>query len=391
MPKISVVIPTANRPWLVSMAAKTALLSANVELEVIVSDNSSAQNYVEENKRELSAEISDGSIRYVRPPRTLSPPEHFEFALSFAGGDLVAYLTDKMLLRTETLYQAEQAFLSSGAQILNWDYRIFDPQVEPYLGPRATSEESRKTSPCHISIYDPLEALWFKANCVPDRTLQTNRDFARGKIVYGLYTMELIRAIRSKSGTLFGGATHDYAAMVQALSLANLGAEISCIGIDFLGLKPEESLGSLTSYSGEGVRLYYESFRDTKQIVENLMVPNLFASQHNMVAHDYMKFLPIYGLEFFFNRRGWIEAIKKDLSMPSRTWENEEQEVQQTNLFSEFVLVESKKQRKSHFSLLNKCALGKKLHFRLVRFFVSMRRVALFSKPTTSTEPRAKP
>ena len=38
--------------------------------------------------------------------------------------------------------------------------------------------------------------------------------------MFGCYSMELIDRIRLKSGTIFGGATHDYSAMVQALSLA---------------------------------------------------------------------------------------------------------------------------------------------------------------------------
>lgn len=366
--KISVVIPTANRPRLLGWAAKTALLSENVDLEVIVSDNSNSQGCVEENRRELGNEIYEGRIRYVRPPHVLSPPEHFEFALSFAEGDLVAYLTDKMLLRTVTLYRAQQAMLSSGAQIVNWDYRVFDPEVDSYSGPKPTPEDPYVSDQYQVSTYDPREALWFKANCVPDRTLQTNRDFARGKIVYGLYTMDLIRRIQSKSGTLFGGATHDYSAMVQALSTASLGADISSVGVDFVALRPEESLGSLTSYSAEAAHAYFESFSDTQQIMENLMVPHLFASQHNMVAHDYLRFLPIYGLESFFDRGGWLSAIGKDLALPSRTWKNEEQRIQQNNLFSDFLRDTGASQRKSRLSLLKKCTLGRRLHFLLTKF-----------------------
>ena len=71
------------------------------------------------------------NFRIVYPPRLLSPPEHFEFALEYATGDYVAYLTDKMVVFPHALADVDAVIRASGADIVNWacaEYYLEDPE-----------------------------------------------------------------------------------------------------------------------------------------------------------------------------------------------------------------------------------------------------------------------
>ena len=72
-------------------------------------------------------------------------------------------------------------------------------------------------------------------------------------------------------------------------------------------------------------------------MLASLLVPNVYASQHNMVAHDYKKFLPMYGNEHLFSERNWIRAICTDLLSESMIWLNPAEKAAQVNLFRSHV------------------------------------------------------
>jgi glycosyltransferase involved in cell wall biosynthesis len=88
-PFISVVIPTRNRGHLVVNAIKSLLWQDFDDFELIVSDNCSADDTAQA-VRETGGE----RVRYVRPDRVLSMPDHWEFALDHARGQFITYLCD---------------------------------------------------------------------------------------------------------------------------------------------------------------------------------------------------------------------------------------------------------------------------------------------------------
>lgn len=88
-PFISVVIPTRNRAHLVRHAIQSVLWQGFDDYELIVSDNCSADGTAE-----AVREAAGGRVRYVRPDRVLSMPDHWEFALDQARGRFVTYLCD---------------------------------------------------------------------------------------------------------------------------------------------------------------------------------------------------------------------------------------------------------------------------------------------------------
>ena len=140
--------------------------------------------------------------------------------------------------------------------------------------------------------------------------------------MFGCYSRELIDRIRSRSGTVFGGATHDYSAMVQALSVARTCVMLNAYEAIFFSLPRDQSLGSATATEPQRALQYYRAFTRPDSMLSSLLVPGVYASQHNMVAHDYKKFLPMYGNEHLFSERNWIRAIGTDLLSESMVWLN---------------------------------------------------------------------
>lgn len=331
--KFSIIIPTHNRPELLAVVVKHAMQLDYPSFEVIVSDNSSEETMRRNNDEVVSEYLSQDNFRIVRPPQLLSPPEHFEFALDFASGDYVLYLTDKMMILPHILSLVAEAISASGAEIVNWAttaHQIDDAKTPAGSGTLTVSSEFLEGRP---ELYDPQAALSFKASCVVPRDKQQSKDYIIGKIIFGCYSKELIKRIRGKTGTVFNGATHDYSAMIQALSLAKSCVMLNTYGAIFITLPPDESWGSLINTYAQQALNYYKSFKDAQSILDSLMIPGLYASQHNMVAHDYKKFLPLYGNANLFNERNWLLAIYTDLVSPSKVWRDAKEKKDQLRLF----------------------------------------------------------
>jgi hypothetical protein len=335
--KFSIVIPTQDRPELLALAVRHAQRLEHPDFEIIVSDNSTSDAFRARNLQAVGASDVSAPVRVVHPSRVLSPPEHFEFALDFASGDYVAYVTDKMVLLPNVLADAEAAIHDCGADIVNWAhaaYRIDDRGHPAGAGRLFIEYEFLARAPRR---YDPMAALRSKAGCFVPRNRQSTREYATGKIVFGCFSMPLLRRIRARTGTVFGGATHDYSALVQGLSLAGSAVMLGGYGIVFIALPPDQSLGSITATEPRLALRYYQSFSDPERVLSSLMVPGLYASQHNMVAHDFQKFLPLYGHQALFNKVNWLAAICDDLADPAKIWADAGEKAAQLALFHRHV------------------------------------------------------
>jgi hypothetical protein len=331
--KFSIVVPTQDRAKLLAMAVAHAMQLDHPDFEVIVSDNSTSDEKHTMNLDAVRDYVDAPNFRIVRPPRLLSIPEHFEFALQHAKGDYVTYVTDKMAVLPRALSDVDAAISASGADIVNWacaEYFLEDP--ESPLGPGTLVEEfefldGRPTE------YDPIAALRRKASGAAPREQQPRREFVLGKLVFGCYSKELIDRILATSGTVFGGATHDYSASIQALSLARTCVMLNAYAAVFCSLPREQSSGSATATEPQRALQYYRAFTHPESILAALLVPGVYASQHNMVAHDYKKFLPMYGNQHLFSERNWIRAIGADLLSESMVWRNRAEKEAQFDLF----------------------------------------------------------
>jgi hypothetical protein len=307
------------------------------DFDVIVSDNSTSDALRNQNLDAVRDYIGKPNFKVVRPPRVLSPPEHFEFALNFAKGDYVVYLTDKMVILPRALSDVDAVIRASEPDIVNWaaaPYYIDDLECPSGTGTLVEEVEFLRGQ---AQPYDPNTALRFKASCAVPRNRQSTKDYVAGKIVFGCYSRRLIDQIVSKSSTVFGGATHDYSAMIQALSLARSCVLLKTYALIFISLPPDKSLGSIITSSPQGALQYYRSFTDSDSILASLLVPGVYASEHNMVAHDYKKFLPIYGNGHLFNEANWLSAIYTDLTSSTKMWADAEERRVQIDLFKRYV------------------------------------------------------
>ena len=102
MPYFSIVIPTRNRPNLVPTAVQSVLEQDCSDFELIISDNSDPERTAE-TRAVLAPMLADPRVRYLRPPRTLSMVEHWEWAVRQTTGEFTGVLTDRMAYKLYAL------------------------------------------------------------------------------------------------------------------------------------------------------------------------------------------------------------------------------------------------------------------------------------------------
>lgn len=88
MRKVSCIIPTKNRPDLISRAVESVLAQTHTEIEIIIVDDSTNN----ETQRVVSS--FGGSIRYIKNEKSRGAPYSRNVGLSEAKGDVIAFLDD---------------------------------------------------------------------------------------------------------------------------------------------------------------------------------------------------------------------------------------------------------------------------------------------------------
>ena len=99
MPHLTVLVPTRDRPAQLRLAAASVCAQVDLDLELIVSDNSSNELCRAENRRTISRLRTDVPVRYVSPPETMAMPDHWDWAIQHATGEYITILTDRFVLR----------------------------------------------------------------------------------------------------------------------------------------------------------------------------------------------------------------------------------------------------------------------------------------------------
>lgn len=332
--RFTVVIPTQNRPQLLILSVINAFNQNYKNFEVIVSDNSTTEEFKQENRKLLRPYLNKSDFKLISPEQELAPPEHFEFALQYAKGDYILFLTDKMILLPETLCRVYDAITETNADIINWTFYAYVTKDYDNPGALGDLHYSIQTDSVEYTHYDPIEHLSYMASGIHARQNATRESYVKGKICFGCYSRGLIEKIIDKSGSLYGGATHDYSASVQALCLAKKCVMLNQPGIIFISLPLDKSLGNLTYFNSLAALEYFQSFKNCDQIIDSLLVPGLYSSQHNMVAHDYIKYLSIHNKRHLFIDKYWLNSIMGDLNLPEKIWSSTSERNSQLNMFN---------------------------------------------------------
>ncbi len=134
MMRLTVVIPTRNRPDLAISALRSVVAAQRPEVTVLVSDNSTSGA-----DRERLAELCSGhvspQVRYARPPCPLPMAEHWEWArleaMAAFAPTHVAYLTDRMVFLAGALDVLVGLLGEHPAHVLSYSHDMVDDHRRP--------------------------------------------------------------------------------------------------------------------------------------------------------------------------------------------------------------------------------------------------------------------
>jgi hypothetical protein len=274
MTRFSVVVPTRDRPDLLGFCLESLAGQTYDEFEVVVSDNPATQP-----ARDVFDRWRRPGWRYVRPDRPLPMHENFERACGEATGDYVAVVIDKTVLHPSALEVADGALRTNPADIVTWWNEGYNPVNEAHdLGRGRFHPAARIVAP---ALYDPTAELAARfANSTPRGTDPLR--YVRGKIVFGAFSRALLERIRAHAGRVFHPLAPDYTSMVPACVLGNRALDL---GRPLLvSYNSSRSNGWLQSVDAGYARRFIEAADPA--IIDALPIPELYASQHNVVAYD---------------------------------------------------------------------------------------------------------
>jgi hypothetical protein len=109
-PTITVIIPTRNRCDTLRFALRTATAIDDDRLEIIVSDNASADG-----TRDVVEAARDPRIRYLNTGERLGMSQNWEFALSHATGDWIGFIGDDDGMLARGLERLREVIAGTGA------------------------------------------------------------------------------------------------------------------------------------------------------------------------------------------------------------------------------------------------------------------------------------
>lgn len=236
-PLVSVIIPTHGRPEC-AVSTIRAVLAASDELEVVVSDTSSEDK--------ISPEFAGKDIprlKLLRPGEPLSVVDNFNFALSHATGEYLAFIGDDDLVSTQI------------AEIARWGianhvdaFSFTFPML--YYWPTFSSSTRWKAEGSTLVISDfDGRVTPFDAKAELSAALRSMGSGVLGmpRAYAGMISRPLVERIVATHGELFGGVSPD----IYSASLISLESQKS-YRVDFPIVVPGACAGSTSGKSARG-------------------------------------------------------------------------------------------------------------------------------------------
>ncbi|MFA5908988.1 MAG: glycosyltransferase family 2 protein [Vicinamibacterales bacterium] len=145
MPKVTIAIPTYDRPALLKQAIQSVLLQTYQDYEVIVSDDGSNSETVE-----VARSTGDPRVKYRRTAGKLGVPRHFNECVRIAQGELFALLPDDDLYAPQYLQRMVAAlelnpttgFAQAGFYAVDQDLRCIQEMLSSNSGFTAAGEDA---------------------------------------------------------------------------------------------------------------------------------------------------------------------------------------------------------------------------------------------------------
>ena len=125
-----IVIPTRNRAEIAMNAIRSVLRQPVGNVQLMVSDNSTLETELE-GLAAFCATESDERLRYVRPPKPLPMPAHWDWAIheamQYYPASHFIYLTDRMMFKADSLNELLAAASQYPDKIISYNHdRIID-------------------------------------------------------------------------------------------------------------------------------------------------------------------------------------------------------------------------------------------------------------------------
>jgi hypothetical protein len=275
MPRFSVVVPTRDRPDLLTFCLESLAAQTFDDFEVIVSDSPTLRS-----SQSVFERWAGSHWRYVRREVPVPMHENFELGCSGAKGEYVAVLIDKTLLHPTALEVADRALgANCDVDIVTWRNEGYNPIDEAHNPGRGRSGPSGVFS--EPSFYDPAAELARRfANA--GRRGSDPIHYVRGKIVFGAYSRGLLDRVRDATGRVFHALAPDYTSMVPACVLSKRALDLGRPLL--LSYHSQRSNGRRQSIDPAHARAFIEAIEPN--IIDALPIPGLYASTHNVVAYD---------------------------------------------------------------------------------------------------------
>jgi glycosyltransferase involved in cell wall biosynthesis len=125
--KLSIIIPTRNRPDTLYYTLKTAIEQDYQKLEVIVCDNST-----DEKTRDLINQFDDERIVYVRSEKLLSMADNWELAFNNASGDYLIFIGDDDGVCGNAVSELAREILSSRLMAYKWSTAEYQWPIDSF-------------------------------------------------------------------------------------------------------------------------------------------------------------------------------------------------------------------------------------------------------------------
>ncbi|MBN8534998.1 MAG: glycosyltransferase family 2 protein [Rhizobiales bacterium] len=196
--RISLLIPTRERAATLRATLRNVSALNDPDLEIIVSDNASADDTAE-----VIAAMRDPRIRMIRTASRLSQRQNFEHAVSAASGDYLMMIgdDDAVLVRQWPLLRMILAKRKPDA--LSWPAIFY-----PWPGPERRGGGGRLRL-SRATLFGPVIERSSAEHLASIRRLDRTREDFSPKLYHGLLSRRVIDALRAKTGMVVASGQVD--------------------------------------------------------------------------------------------------------------------------------------------------------------------------------------
>ena len=313
--RFSIVIPTRDRPSLLTNAIKSVLNQTYENFQLIISDNP-----VHQDSKQIVESFNDPRIEYVRAPGKIHMHDHWEFAVSHAKGDYVIVLIDKNLLKATVLEQIYRLSQKYPSEIYSWamDTHVLDCESKgDFISGNFTPCSYLRNLPGttrYVNCEDEMNRrLSFK-----ERIGYEGVAYFYAKICFGAYSRKLIRRIIKEHGKLFPPYSPDYTSMSLALASTRGFVDVGkSLGIQLL---TSVSNGMRAAADADYAENWIRNIDTSPNPAEQWPISNFMIGAHNAIAYDY-RAMPNYSE---IDRANLFIQVVSDFSIITK-WRDEKQ------------------------------------------------------------------